>query len=112
MNVIYRSDYYAGYYNGAYRVSSTFSLNNNVWSHVIFSWDGTTGATFLNGTLVNKITPGASAVDSGSAYRIGRQWDAANYVIGEIGEVVIYRTGLNDAQCAAVYTTSSSSYQT
>lgn len=112
MNVIYRSDYYAGYYNGSYRVSSTFSLNNNVWSHVICSWDGTTLITFLNGSLLNRVTPGASAVDSGLAYRIGRQWDAANYVIGEIGEVVIYRQGLNDAQCGAVYTTSSSSYQT
>lgn len=67
------------------------------------TWDGTTLKTYVNGSLVGSATPGGTVVDSGSAYRIGRRWDAASYITGYVGEVRVYSQVLTPAEVLSDY---------
>jgi hypothetical protein len=81
--------YYSGaWYNGG---DLKNKLTNNVWINIIATWDGTTLSTYINGSLLGSTTPGGTSVDAGNAYRIGQSWNAGDYMIGQIGEVVIYK---------------------
>jgi len=75
----------------SWRAGTTITFTNNVWTHVIGTWDGTTMSTYINGSLLGSTTPGSASSDGGTAYRIGRRWDYPDYMVGEIGEVVIYK---------------------
>jgi hypothetical protein len=75
----------------------------NTWVNLIGTWDGTNLKTYINNSLIENLTPGGTAVDNGSIYRIGRRWDGANYVTGEIGEVRIYNYAINQSKVTIDY---------
>jgi hypothetical protein len=88
------------WYNGA-SLSSYFT--QNTWVHLVGTWNGTNLRTYINNSLIENITPGGTSVDAGTNYRIGRRWDGANYVTGEIGEVRILSRALGDADVTKTY---------
>jgi hypothetical protein len=89
----------------------TVSLTTGVWTNIVSTWDGTYLSTYINGTLLGTTTPGVPAVDSGQKYRIGRMWDGEQYVIGEIGEVKIWKNPLTANQISHLYTKTLPTYQ-
>ena len=88
------------WYTGA-NLSSYFT--QNTWVNLVGTWNGTNLITYINNSLIENITPGGTAVDAGTNYRIGRRWDGANYVTGEIGEVRILSRALGAADVANIY---------
>ena len=52
---------------------------------------------------MGSVNIGTSANDGGNQYRIGRRWDGADYMVGHIGEVVIFKTAFTAEQVAADY---------
>ena len=97
------STFNAGFYNNGWYVGTNITLTNNVWTHFGATWNGTTMSTYINGSLLGSTTPGGSAADAGNAYRIGKSWGTTGYMVGEIGEVTIYKTALSSNIIAGAY---------
>ena len=98
--------------NGSsFNVGTSFTYTLNTWIHMVGTWDGTNMKTYINGTLRGSTTPGGTAVDSGGAYIIGRDWGGNNsYIQGEIGEVTIFNTPLSATQVSQIYANSRGTY--
>ena len=100
-----------GFYTGtAWKIPTPYTLTSNVWVNLSYTWDGTTIISYINGTSNAAITAGASATNSGQAYRIGRRWDTASYIVGEIGQILIYNRPLSAADVAQNYAATSNIY--
>jgi hypothetical protein len=96
----------AGFWNNGnytWYTGTGIVLTNNAWTHIAATWNGTTLSTYINGSLLGSTTPGGTSSDGGVAYRIGRRWDGTEYMIGEIGEVTIYKTALSSNIIAGAY---------
>jgi hypothetical protein len=81
-----------------WRQGSTINITNSSWQYYTGTWDGTTLTTYINGVLQGSTTPGGTASSSGQQYRIGRRWDSADYMTGQVGEVRIYNASITGAQ--------------
>lgn len=100
------------FYNGsAWTNGTNQTFNLNQWTSMACSWDGSNFVTYINGTSVNTSNyTGRSATSSGLPYRIGRGWDNWLYVIGEIGQVLIYNRPLTAAEVAQNYAATSNTF--
>jgi len=86
-----------------------------VWHSMIVTWDGTTMTTYIDGisqggtTLYQSPT---SASTNNNSYRIGGaiQTGYNSFVIGELGEIVIYNYPLTAAQVTTHYATTAPTY--
>jgi hypothetical protein len=103
-----------GFYDGAggWKNGTQITLTNDVWTNIQVTWDGTSVKTYINATLLGTTTPGGTAINASGnlAYRIGRRWDSADYMIGEIGEVRLYNYALNQTEVTADYNASNSTF--
>ena len=79
------------------------NISNNAWVHIIITWNGTNMTTYLNGTQAATSVIAASITNGGTIWRIGRRWDSANYITGEVAEVSMYNTPMSEAQVSALY---------
>lgn len=93
-----------------WRQGTTISITNSAWTHYAGTWNGTTLTTYINGIQQGTTTPGGTASSSGQNYRIGRRWDIADYMRGEIGEVRIYPTAITSNEVLTDYTYNASYY--
>ena len=97
---------FAFYNDATWRTGTAMTFQDNVWTNIQGTWNGTNLSTYINGTLIGTTQPGGTSLDSGDLYRIGRRWDDASYMVGEIGEVRIYDYARNQTQVSADYNTS------
>lgn len=79
------------------------SISNNTWVHIVVTWNRTNMTTYLNGVQAATSVIAQSVVNGDTVWRIGRRWDTANYIKGEVAEVSLYRTPMNSEQVTAVY---------
>lgn len=84
------SDIKAGFLNNAFYTSAPIPFNLGFWKNIAVTYDGTTLLTYINGNLIDTQVFNVPSADSGNAYRIGRRWDSPEYVVGEIGQLLIY----------------------
>ena len=90
---------------------TTISITNSAWTNYYGVWNGTTLSTYINGAFQGSTTPGQTSSSAGSQYRIGRRWDSADYMVGQIGEVVVFNTtAFTATQVANDYTFRRSTY--
>jgi hypothetical protein len=67
------------------------------WHNLAITCDGSLYRTYVDGfTYGGTRAVGNTGTDYNNYYRIGRRWDLANYVIGEIGQVLIYSRALTN----------------
>ena len=83
--------------------NTAVSISNNTWVHIVVTWNRTNMTTYLNGVQAATSVIAQSVVNGDTVWRIGRRWDTANYIKGEVGEVSLYRTPMNSEQVTAVY---------
>lgn len=105
INLGYGANVGFSYHQGGigWRQGTSISITNSSWTYYTGTWNGTTITTYINGVLQGTTTPGGTASSAGTQYRIGRRWDSADYMRGEIGEVRIYPIALTAAQVATDY---------
>ncbi len=77
-----------------YAVTSTTNLVVNTWTHVAFTYDGTTLRMFVNGVQVSSLAGPASIIASNGVLRIGGNGVWGEYFRGLIDEVRIYNRAL------------------
>jgi hypothetical protein len=100
-----------GFYNSGFNLGTPITFPLNEWHQMTTTWDGTNIKTYYDSVLNSTVDKsGAISLSSINPYRIGRRWDNANYVRGEIGEVLIYSAPLSPAQIAAHYASTSPTY--
>lgn len=94
------------FYNGGWAQGTPISLTaTSTWTNYYITWDATNLVTYINGVSQGTTTPGMTDAASTNQYRIGRRWDGADYMVGEIGEVVIFSgTAFTSGQVSADYT--------
>ena len=81
-----------------WRNGTAITITNSAWQYYTGTWDGTTLTTYINGVLQGSTTPGGTASSSGAQYRIGRRWDNADFMTGQVGEVRIYNAPITGPQ--------------
>ncbi len=100
-----------GTFASGWYIGTQFSISNNTWTHMAYTYDGNDIITYVNGTSVGTVTIGAvNPSTSGLPGRIGRRWDSANYITGRIGEIRIYNTALSAGEIASLYTSTQGSF--
>jgi hypothetical protein len=95
---------------GSWFRGSNITLEQNKWTNIQVTYDGTNMITYINGTLLGSLTLSNATIDNGGAYLIGRRWDGLSFIVGEIGEVRIYGYPLTQAQVTADYNDSYSTF--
>lgn len=102
---------YGGNTGGLFYTGSRWGQGVNIsilystWTNYYITWDGTSLITYINGTSQGTTTPGVSDPACTNQYRIGRRWDLADYMVGEIGEVIIFSgTAFSSTQVANDFT--------
>jgi hypothetical protein len=89
------SSVYLGFYDGSWHYSPGYTISTNTWYNVVGTYNGSTLNLYVNG--VSQGTPTSYAgtpTSSTGGIRIGRRWDAADYITGQIPVVKIYNRPL------------------
>jgi len=97
-----------GFYSGAWNQSNDIQsyIVLNQWINIQVTWNGINMMMYINSKLINTTQLSGISADAGQDYRIGRRWDSAAYVTGEIGEVRIYNSAISQSQVTADYNAS------
>jgi hypothetical protein len=100
-----------GFYTGAtWKTTSPYTLNQNVWYNVAYTWDGTTLVSYVNGASNAALVAGVASSNNGNTYRIGRKWDTASYIVSEMGQILIYNRAITAAEVLQNYAATSNIY--
>jgi hypothetical protein len=99
-----------GFFTNDWRLGTKTTLSSNAWTHVTYTWNGTSITNYTNGVAISTVPITSAATDAGNAYRIGRRWDLSNYIRGEIGQILIYNRALSAAEALQNYTGTSNSF--
>jgi hypothetical protein len=88
-----------GFYNGAWRNTTGFSMTLDTWYHLVGTYNGSTIILYANGVLSTQ-TNYAGTATSGGEIRIARRWDevdnlASNFFSGDVPVVRIYNRALS-----------------
>ena len=100
-----------GFFKGGWTLGTPVTFPLNEWHSITLSWDGTYLKTYYDGSLTSNLNKSpASSAGGGNKYRIGRRWDNESYMIGEVGELLIYGRALTDSEVLNNYTVSLGNY--
>ena len=86
--------------------SPAYQPTTNQWMNGTYTYDGTNMRFYINGTLSGTTNIGATSVGNSNRYRIGRRWDVGtlpNYIVGEIGQILIYNRAITAAEVGSNY---------
>lgn len=75
----------------------------NTWTHLAYTWDGTTERLYKNGVLVDSRARNFNYVPGYARIGFGFINDAAVFFPGQIDEVAIFDRTLNDVEITAIY---------
>lgn len=83
-------------------------FSNNIWYHVVLTWDGSNVITYINGAKVNTTAQTVAPVTNFYALRIGENAaGASRRFIGTIDELRIYNRAISVGEVTALYQMSS-----
>jgi hypothetical protein len=96
-----------GYFNGAWRTTTGFVPQTNVWYQVVGTYDGSTIRQYVNGSASGGTLNYVGTSQSGGEVRLMRRWDetlsSGNLVDGDLAIVKIYNTALSGPQILQNY---------
>ena len=92
--------------SGSYAYSKSAEVTNNVWNHLVVSWDTTNdlGYVYLNGSLVDSHAINDPAwIPDGQYVSFGANSDATNAFTGSLDDVRIYNRILSASEVQRLY---------
>jgi parallel beta-helix repeat protein len=95
------------------RWATGYNFPSNVWTHIVYTYNGTGGTLYINGTA-NKFTNKGNSSGVGSAVNlaIGSSSSLVEFFFnGSIDEVMIFNSSLNSSQIYQVYNNQSSRFK-
>ena len=98
--------------NGGFFGSNIPLVNNdNVWIHLVVTYDGSSVKTYVNQRLLSTTPSTTPSIDGGGAYMIGGYYQNQNgFIVGEIGELRVYNYSFSASQVSDDYMWSGSPY--
>ena len=84
-------------------VSSAGSIQDNEWTHVFGTWNGTNISLWINGELIGRNSMPQSYVDINDTFSIGQRQGGSYNFDGFIDEVKIYNVSKTDAEVLEIY---------
>jgi hypothetical protein len=106
LQLYYSSVEWSTYTTGSNDLYSVSSLSNDVWYHIVVTYDGSTKKIYINGRLDNSASVSGYLRSSTSPLGIGAFIDGGNlsrYFKGIIDEVRIYNRALTAAEISDLY---------
>lgn len=91
----------AGFFDGGWRLTSSYTFTPNNWYYIVGTYDGTTLSLYVNNTIVNSANYSPGAVSSNGGIRLMRRWDLSDYWGGYLATVEIYDKSLSQAQISS-----------
>jgi len=97
---------------GSNHVTSSVSVNNNTWQHIVLTRDASTGgmlSIYVNGSF-NRSTIGRAggiALDFNSLGRIEDTSGSPGYFAGQLDEVLVFGSVIDAGQVSAIYSNQS-----
>lgn len=97
----------AGFFDGAWHSTSGFAPTQNVWYHVVGTYDGSTIRQYVGAVLDTQLSYSGTP-QSGGEVRIARRWDSpdndsVNFFPGDIAIVRVYSTALSATEISQNY---------
>jgi len=89
-------------WNGTSDVTSTSTITNDVWNHVVLIQDGSNKKFYINGVLDNTVAQGNGS-SSTATFKIGYSGHGSEYTNGSISNVSIWNAALTSAQVTEIY---------
>jgi hypothetical protein len=93
--------------NWQYLYTSNNIISNNVWQHLVCTFDGTTMKFYKNGVLIQSYLPTAGSIDNcaGGTLNIGRYWQNQFHFNGKIDDIGIWNRALTQEEISQLFNT-------
>ena len=95
-----------GFFDGAWRTTTGFAADADVWYHVVGTYDGSTVRQYVDGALDTTLSYSGTP-QSGGEVRIAARWDSltapGDFLPGDIGLVRIWNSALSGPQVQQLY---------
>ena len=88
-------------------LTSTGTITNGTWSHIVLVKSGTSMNIYINNTAETPATAPATAYTGTENLEIARQTGVANYFAGKLDEFAIWNTALTASQVSEIYNATS-----
>jgi len=87
----------AGYFAGAWRETTPYTLTNNTWNQIVGTYDGTNLKVYVNGALAQTNTGGLTLASSNAGILLMTEWTVGSpqgFLGGRLAIVNIYNTDI------------------
>jgi hypothetical protein len=91
----------AGYFAGAWRETTPYTLTNNTWNQIVGTYDGANLKVYVNGALVQTNAGGLTLVSGGAGILLMTEWTVGNpqgFLGGRLAIVNVYNTDIGLAR--------------
>ena len=102
-----------GYFAGAWRETTPYTLTNNTWNYIVGTYDGTNLKVYVNGALVQTNAGGLTLASGGAGILLMTEWtvgDPQGFLGGRLAVVNIYNTDIGLANVQAQFNSSKSRF--
>ena len=91
--------------NWQYLYTNDNAITNDIWQHLVCTYDGTTMKFYKNGMLIQSYVPTAGPIDncSGGTLNIGRFWNNQYYFNGKIDDIGIWNRALTQQEISQLF---------
>ncbi len=91
--------------NWQYLYTNNNAITNDVWQHLVCTYDGTTMKFYKNGILIQSYLPTAGSIDNcpGGTLNIGRYWQNQYHFNGKIDDIGIWNRALTQQEITDLY---------
>jgi hypothetical protein len=100
----------SGFFDGAWRVTDSYSLTAGNWYYIVGTYDGTTNKLYINNTLVESNNYTGTPTSSGAGIRLMERWDLSDYWGGRLSTVDIFDTALSQTDITTIWNSTKSRY--
>ena len=87
----------AGYFAGAWRETTPYTLTNNTWNQIVGTYDGTNLKVYVNGALVQTNVGGLTLASGNAGILLMTEWtlgDPQGFLGGRLAIVNVYNTDI------------------
>ena len=87
----------AGYFAGAWRETTPYTLTNNTWNQIVGTYDGANLKVYVNGALVQTNAGGLTLVSGNAGILLMTEWtvgDPQGFLGGNLAIVNVYNTDI------------------
>jgi hypothetical protein len=103
----------AGYFAGAWRETTPYTLTNNTWNQIVGTYDGTNLKVYVNGALVQTNTGGLTLASGGAGILLMTEWTLGSpqgFLGGRLAIVNVYNQDIGLANIQSNYNTNLSRF--